>query len=235
MKNDFEKRIVLAKTDKRLAEELIIEYTPFLKAVIRKYIVYINSYDFDDLFSVAMQAFNEAIKVYDSGKGYFISFAQLVVKRRLYNYCQKNQKTKKEIPISSLKHNGEDENDQYQIADNNAVYFDNPIRLEIEAIKAECLQFNIDFIKLEKYSPKAAKTKEVCQKAANEVLADKNLILYLKKNNMLPIKDICQRLKVSRKIIERHRQYIIAVIIIASGDYPCLSGYLNLKEDVKLI
>ena len=141
MKNDFEKRIVLAKTDKRLAEELIIEYTPFLKAVIRKYIVYINSYDFDDLFSVAMQAFNEAIKVYDSGKGYFISFAQLVVKRRLYNYCQKIQKNKKEIPISSLKRNDEDENEEYQIIDNNAVYFDNPIRLEIEAIKAECLFF----------------------------------------------------------------------------------------------
>lgn len=31
MKNDFEKRIVLAKTDKRLAEELIIEYTPVFK------------------------------------------------------------------------------------------------------------------------------------------------------------------------------------------------------------
>src|SRR5690606_8313552 len=140
-----------------------------------------------------------------------------------------------EIPISNLKHNGEDDNDQFQIVDKNAVYFDNPIRLEIEAIKAECLQFNIDFIKLEKYSPKATKTKEVCQKVINEVLADNNLIIYLKKNNRLPVKDICQRLKVSRKTIERHRQYIIAVILIANGDYPCISGYLNLKEDVKLI
>jgi len=48
---------------------------------------------------------------------------------------------------------------------------------------------------------------------------------------MLPIKDIESCEKLPRKILERHRKYIIAGAEILKGDYPILSGYLKFVRE----
>lgn len=230
-------RFALAKNDKKLAENLIIEYTPFLKAITGKYIKYRRPNDFDDLFSVAMEAFNEALMNYEKEKGYFISFAKLVIKRKLLNYIKSQDRfTKREIPFSSIIKKDENKNKEicFETEDIRAKDFNNPCRFEIEAIRDECMQFEINFFKLRKYVPKAYKTKKICSDIINYIAKEKDLIFELKKNNRLPIKRIVEEFDINRKIVERHRQFIIVALIIVTGDYPCLFEYLNLERDVSL-
>lgn len=235
--NDINERIALIKSDKTLADEFIIEYTPFLKALIRKYtIAKEKSFDYDDFLNIARAGFYEACLSFSSEKGYFISFATLVVKRRLYNYIKKHEKNKKETAFSSMnQNNSEGKEIEFQVKDESPSYFDNPYKLEIEAIKQECLQYGIDFIKLENHSPKSEKTKKSCEIAINFMLKNVALISKMRKYNQLPIKIIVEKCNINRKIIERHRQYIMVAIIIAEGDYPFIAGYLNLQRgEVKL-
>jgi len=54
----------------------------------------------------------------------------------------------------------------------------------------------------------------------------------MKRNKLLPLKVLENNLKLPRKILERHRKYIIAGAEIISGDYPILSEYLKfIKEE----
>ena len=178
-----------------------------------------------------MQAFHQAILAFNSEKGYFISFARLVIKRRLLNYLQKSSKYNKEITFSQLEFTDNDGNvKEFEIEDLKADYFDNPLKLEIEAIKLECLPYNINFLKLENSSPKAQKTKLLCMKITDLVASDKELLSSLKRKTALPAVKIIKQLKISKKVLEHHRHYLIAVIIIKTGDYPYLKEYLKLGD-----
>ena len=44
---------------------------------------------------------------------------------------------------------------------------------------------------------------------------------------VLPIKTILTSLKIHRKVIERHRKYIIAQIIVLTGEYDILTEYFD--------
>ena len=52
------------------------------------------------------------------------------------------------------------------------------------------------------------------------------LLKELRSSKQLPIKIIEQNVKVPRKIIERHRKYIVAAVEILSGEYPYLAEYM---------
>ena len=57
----------------------------------------------DDEASIAMIAFNEAIDSFDStGGASFLSFAEIVVKRRMVDYFRRQSKKSEEIPISAF-------------------------------------------------------------------------------------------------------------------------------------
>ncbi|MEG1027821.1 MAG: RNA polymerase subunit sigma, partial [Oscillospiraceae bacterium] len=74
---------------------------------------------------------------------------------------------------------------------------------------------------------KSEKTKSRCAKAIKFLLNDTFLIKRMRKTHTLPIKNIEINSDVPRKVLERHRKYIIAAVEIISGDYPCLAEYLR--------
>src|SRR5690554_430015 len=89
--------------DARAREQILYDYRPFFLRVAsnscRKYLVLGR----DDEASIAMIAFNEAIDSYNSdGGASFLSFAELVIKRRLVDYFRRQSKRSEEIPLSSF-------------------------------------------------------------------------------------------------------------------------------------
>ena len=49
----------------------------------------------------------------------------------------------------------------------------------------------------------------------------------MRKNKALPMKELELASGVARKILDRHRRYIIAAAEILSGEYPVLAEYLG--------
>lgn len=66
-----------------------------------------------------------------------------------------------------------------------------------------------------------------CAKAVNWMLALAERVLMMRKKRSLPVVAISKALEIARKIIERHRRYIIAATEILDGDYPHLAEYLD--------
>ena len=106
------------------------------------------------------------------------------------------------------------------------------IREEISEMQEILHEYGFSFFDLAENSPKAGKTKKSCGRAIRTLIASAVLMAFMRLKRLLPIKELCEKSGVIRKIIERHRKYIIASAEILDGDFPTLASYLkSIKED----
>ncbi len=194
----------------------------------------------DDEWSIALIAFVQAVRSYDLEKGSFLSFAKLVMKRRLVDYIRSQSKHSLEICVDPISFDIDHEDNetevslQLAIADKVSHEDQSPIQLEIITINEVFLNYGFTFFDLTRCSPHAKKTKKSCAMAVAYVLNNSLITNELKRSKQLPLKIIEKNTKVPRKILERHRKYIIAAIEILSGEYPSLAEYLQfIREEMK--
>ncbi len=177
----------------------------------------------DEEYSIALFAFYEAIQKYDEKKGSFYPFAELMISRNIIDYYRGQSKYKVEIQVEAIE-------DRYV-----EMHHDDHLKWEIEAIEQVLNKYDFAFMNLTKSSPKAKKTKYACKRAVSFLLNRAELIEQMRNTKQLPIKTIEEKLNIPRKILERHRKYIIAAVEILHGEYPIISEYLSfIKEGENL-
>jgi RNA polymerase sigma factor len=193
----------------------------------------------DDEWSIALMAFVQSINNYDLTKGSFLSFAELVIRRRLVDYIRSQSKHNMEISVDPVIFDTDGEESETDIsirlavADQVSQEVNHSIRLEINAISEVLTDYGFTFMDLSSCSPHAKKTKSSCAKATGFMLNSPLLMGEMRGTKQLPLKIIEKNAKVPRKILERHRKYIIAAIEILSGEYPNLAEYLRyIREEM---
>ena len=206
-----------AKTDEQALNNLIETQKPWIlrvcSDVTHRYIT-----DSDDEWSTALLAFHEAVQSYDESKGTFLAFASVVIRRRLLDDIRSQWRYKGEIHV--LEGELEEEPDR-------SIDTAQAAREEIAAAQAILKPYGFSFFDLVESSPKAEKTKAACCSAVIALLKDGELLDKMRKNKALPMKELEKASGVARKILDRHRRYIIAAAEILSGEYPVLAEYLG--------
>ncbi|SNX53880.1 RNA polymerase sigma factor [Thermoanaerobacterium sp. RBIITD] len=215
---NINERVETAKFDLNERENLIREYTPFIIKQLSNFLnKYIDDKNSDEL-SIGLMAFNEAIEFYDYGKGSFLNFSTMLIKRRVIDYLRKNY-SENTIPIEMYCENKDDYESENRM-------------LEMISFKSLLSLYNITIKDLVKESPKHKDTREIALKIAQTICNSEKLLKYLKIKKVIPIKEIVKILNINKKTIERHRKYIIALVIIISEDLPILKQYLNIESEV---
>lgn len=177
--------------------------------------------------------FSNAIDSYNESKGAFPSYAKLLIEHRLTDYFRSQARFSSEMQTEPYLFEGEVDEDsenmgfQINVMKQASVTNDNPLLDEIVAISEYLDIYGITFTELTECSPKAGKTKDSCASAIRYLKEHPVLINNMKTTKQLPIKIISENAKVPRKILERHRKYIITAAEILSGDYPKLAEYLS--------
>ena len=201
----------------------------------------------DDEYSIGLMAFYEAVRAYSSEKGQFPQFAALVIKRRLLDYLSTEARHSGEIPVEPYSMDGEIDEEsesksiQMELLESGSLgkyrAEDIPgsltVRDEIDVMQQILKGYGFSFYDLIDASPKAEKTRQCAAQVISFLVSSEDLMDFLHRNKALPIKELCGETKVKRKIIERHRKYIIAAAEILSGDFPMLCEYLRfVKKEV---
>lgn len=187
----------------------------------------------DDEWSIALIAFSNAMDTYDSEKGNFQSYARLLIERRLTDYIRSQarfageQSTEPYVFEGNVDEDGEHSAYQLHIVRATSTSDENLIRDEIAALNEILSEYDISFMDLTGCSPKAAKTRSACQEAIRYLRAQPLLVAQMRSSRLFPIKNITENTKVPRKILERHRKYIIAATEILCNDLPLLQEYIN--------
>lgn len=101
--NSMVQRVYEAKGDSLAADALIYDYIPFIKSEASKAVGRIVNEGSDEL-SIAMIGFHEAVETYSKLKGSFLSYAAVVMHRKLIDYYRKEKRhaglTSLDAPIS---------------------------------------------------------------------------------------------------------------------------------------
>ncbi len=230
MQNNLEERILAAQNNTALRDDIISEYRSFISSCAKKACGrYITVRD--DEMSIAMIAFDESITKYDFSKGNFLHFAAILIKSRLIDFMRKEYKHSGEVAFSQLSQVDEQGNiKEFEIEDRSTCISD--AKYEMEAVEQELLRYGISFFELPKSTPKSKKTKKDCFLVIGHILHSPIILSGIKEKGMLPIKTVTEQVKVNKKLLERHRAYIIAAIVILSGEYATLSEYFKEGKEV---
>jgi RNA polymerase sigma factor len=224
----------IQKGDLRMRNQFITDYQPYIAKVTSQFCKRYIDPARDDEFSVALAAFNEAISQYDPQAGRsFLGFAETVIRRRLIDYVRKEQRNAGHVPYSSFDVEDEEDNWINPVEVHQAVQeFEKQKgteerQSEILDLSRVLQEFGIRFTDLVEASPKHADSRESLFALARILAEDADLMRHLLDKRLLPIKELLEKVSLSRKTLERNRKYIIAVALIYQGPYPYLKSYLH--------
>jgi RNA polymerase sigma factor len=209
-----------------MREYLIQTYWEYIRSIVSRMTG--RKADSTDEFSVALEAFNEAIDGFDGSKSpNFLGFAGLVINRRVIDYFRKNKRFGAEYPFSSLA----DENDGngYEPAAVQPLLLTEQFEIQDEILTFRRLlsEYGIAFDDLIQIAPKHTDTRAMCAAIAKKLHEDKNLSASLSADKRLPIAGLLSAFSLNRKTIEKNRKYIIALYLILISDMEILKGYIE--------
>lgn len=216
---------------------LIDMYTPFILKVAAQVSGRYIRVGEDDEVSVGMMAFNEAINSFNRAKNIaFLTFAETVIKRRLIDYYRKEKRYKNYIPFSALE-SDTDENSEAStinyieakksIAEYNQMNQSDERKQEIIEYTKVLNDYGISFSELVQISPKHEDARRRSMEVAKIIAVNADLMNHLKFKKGLPLKQILEKVDISRKTLERQRKYIIAIVMILDNNFPYLKEYIQ--------
>ncbi|SDM77441.1 RNA polymerase sigma-I factor [Sediminibacillus halophilus] len=217
--------------NEEVQNRLLKAYQPFVaKSVSDVCKRYIDP-QIDDEFSVGLLAFNEAMLSYSADKGSsFLSFARLVVKRRVIDYIRQEQNKTAAVSIDEPLEEAQLENPS-EVTAAKAIYQDQVDswyrREEIRDLQDKLKEYKLSFEELTVISPKHRDARESAIRVARVLHENEFLRSYVLKKRKIPIKNLVNYVDVSKKTLERNRKFILAIFIILSGDYIYLKDYLK--------
>lgn len=222
-------RVYEAKGNMEAADLLISDYLPFIKAQVSKIIKRSLDINQDDEYSIAMIGFHEAIQGYSKNRGSFLNYAALIMQNRIIDYWRKNNRHSQVISLdtpihddaSTLEDSISDTEDQAE----NLVRRE-AVKEEILELSAQMKEFGVSLSDVAENSPKQKRTLKACQKVVAFAKEDDEIMEEFLRTKRLPLKKIVEGSKVAKKKIERHRKYVVALLLIYSNGYEIIRGHL---------
>ncbi|WP_034328119.1 RNA polymerase sigma-I factor [Alkaliphilus transvaalensis] len=229
-KQSLEDRVSMIQQGNEIEKNrLIEEYIPFIQKNISQQVGKYVDIKNDDIYSVGLMAFNEAIDKYNKEKGSFLSFAAIVIRSRIIDQLRKESKGLKEVYISQFSFE-EDESslDQFTAVES----FENQleIKMDMATLIKQMEAFGVTLDDLLREAPKHLDTRIKAVEIGRYVYGQKDLKAKLMKTHNLPVTDLIRDLQVSKKILQRSRKFIIAVILILDSNLDTLKGYISQVE-----
>lgn len=217
--------------ENNLREKIIQIYQNYIISFVSKMIG--KPAKSSDEYSIALQAFNEAIDSFDMSYNVkFINFSSMVINRRVIDYIRKNKKYKSEYPFTYFEAN-ENENFVENITSSQPSIFTEKMEIqeEIDIFKSQLKVFGISLEDLVKLAPKHLDSKKMCISIAKYLCTDSNLSAKINTDKKLPIVEIVNHFNISRKTVEKNRKYIVALFLILKSGMDTIKGYIGFLSE----
>lgn len=231
----IDERAVAAKLSKENAENLIADFRPFMHGLATRYSAQYPGDQRDDILSVVMVAFYEAIQSYDIKRGHFFPFVERVIRARIIDFVRATSRHVNRTvaldelgPSQSMAQSGvlsEVARRQYEDLQKESELHD-----EIVQFVAELETWGISFDVLSKRSPKHKRLLDTYRTVVRKIIDDPDIIQTIQIKRYFPVKAISEITGLPPKKLERARIFVLASLIIHLGDYEYLSEYVAIKD-----
>lgn len=231
LEHDIIVEVKAAQKDEAYCDLFIKRYMPFIKSETAKFLNRKVREDQDDELSIAMFAFYEAIKGYDENRGSFIGLAKMVIKNRLIDYARKEQRHE---DVSSL--------DAPMGSEGDTTMLDTLVeerdqmgeKIEAQSVKEEIIHFSkllakydLTLSEVADQCPKQDRSLQACHEALAYAKTNVKILDKVEKTGKLPITELARATGVSKKTLERHRKYMVAIILAYTNGFDAIRAHLS--------
>lgn len=222
-------QVYAAKQGVQAADRLIGTYLPFIKAETAKFLKRPPIDGHDDELSIAMIAFHEAIGGYSRTRGAFLKYAAMLIRSRLIDYSRREQRHSRVISLDAPA--GETATLGETLANEKEPHEEtvtrDATRAEIEELTKQMQKFGVTLSDIADNCPKQQRTLSACRKALQFARENPELLESLLQTKKLPIGQLTTGSGVERKTLERHRKYMVALLLIYTNGYEIIRGHLK--------
>lgn len=237
MKHDHEivRLVAAARGDSLAADALVRQYLPFIRGEAAK-VLRRGVHDSDDELSIAMIAFHEAVLSYERLRGAFLPFAAKAIRNRIIDYQRRE-----------LRHTGQRSLSEREAGDDRELgekldLGTDPIgdhtdrtaaRQEIAHFALGLSEFGLTLTDIADNCPKQARTLAACHRALAHAKQNPQLLEQTVRSKKLPITQLAAGSGVERKTLERHRKYMMALMLAYTNGFEIIRGHLGQMALVK--
>ena len=223
-------QVYAAKESVQAADQLIGDYLPFIRAETAKFLKRPPEEGRDDELSIAMIAFHEAIGGYAKHRGSFLKYASMLIRSRLIDYARKERRHRQTVSLdapaageesASLGETLPEERDHPEESAHRQA-----TRQEIEELSRQMESFGVSLSDVADNCPKQQRTLQACRKALAYARENSWLLEELVHGTKLPLAKLSDGSGVERKTLERHRKYLVALLLIYTNGYEIIRGHL---------
>lgn len=220
-----------AKHDMNEADRMIHAYMPFIQKETAKFMKRPVDRDNDDELSIAMIAFYEAICDYSVLRGSFLHYAALHIRSRLIDHARKEKRHSRHISYDAP-----EGDDGREVLINKIADTDDHIEKSVEshAAKREIAEFSmnisdfgISLTEVAERCPRQKRTLDACRRALEFVRANPGIMDDFLRTRRLPVGAIAEGSGVERKTLERHRRYMVALLLAYTNGYEIIRAHLK--------
>ena len=208
----------------------------------------------EDQLSIARLAFYEAIHKYDPDKGAFLAFAALMIRSRLIDYLRKEGRHCAQLsldaPIGATAGNNASgspgggsggssrkleresvESHIAQLPDGKDELSESQERAlaqeEILHFSQQLANCGITLSEVADSCPKQERTLEACLAALHYARENPEILHQLEATSKLPLAQLSKGSGVARKTLERHRKYVVAILLAFTNGFEIIRGHVR--------
>lgn len=225
-----------ARENSEAADRLVGRYLPFIKSETAKFIHRSPEEGKDDELSIAMFAFHEAVLSYQRLKGAFLPYAALAIRNRLIDYSRREKRHSNLISIDA---GGDDDEkpltEQIQMSRDDISEYSGRSIVREEIMEFSCIlsEYGLTLTNIAENCPRQARTLAACHKALACAREHTELLGSLTATKKLPLSQLALLSGVEKKTLERHRKYMVAILLAYTNGFEIIRGHLGQMSFVK--
>ena len=223
-------QVYAAKTDPEAADALIEQYTGFIRSETVKFTHAAPENGHEDALSIAMLAFYEAILHYERGRGAFLPYAARAIRNRLIDHYRAEKRHGNVLSLHASAGDGEDRTLLDTLPDTRdevgAFEVRTATQQEIQEFGAQLADFGISFSDVADNCPRQERTLAACRRVLDCARSRPELLDRLVETGRLPIHELAAGSGVEKKTLERHRKYLVAILLAFTNGYEIIRGHL---------
>ena len=243
---DIAAQVEAAKTQPEAADGLIRQYMGFIRSETVKFIHTAPENGHEDELSIAMLAFYEAILAYEKGRGAFLPYAARAIRNRLIDHYRTEKRhgnvlslhtprTEKRhgnvlslhTPLGAEENGGElldtipdkaDHAEEYEVR--------TASRREIQEFSEKLARFGLTFSHVADNCPRQERTFAACRRVLDFARSRPELLKRVEDTGKLPMNELASGAGADKKTLERHRKYLVAILLAFTNGYEIIRGHL---------
>ena len=222
--------VYAAKTDSEAADTLISQYMGFIRSETVKFTRAARPDGHEDELSIAMLAFYEAILGYERTRGAFLPYAARAIRNRLGDHYRTEKRHGNVISLHAPAGDEEDRTLMDTLPDARDEIGDYEARSasqqEIREFAETLSRFGLTFSDVADNCPRQERTLAACRRVLDFARSRPDLLDRVEDTGKLPMAELAAGSGVEKKTLERHRKYLVAILLAFTNGYEIIRGHL---------